>query len=245
MFTGFIADDENDGRIGMPLLFSLNEAFQVSDLLFFVFHGYTITLTKFDTKYYIFDSHSRDSKGCMTAEGKAVLMEFQTIDLLHQQLYVLFNSMALQRNILFEITPVHLNVINNECPLNENSILEYSEEIFAENILKRKRDNTNFESIIESKRPKLDDQSVLKTDCRKKKYMLSRLKYAENNEYRERKKINTKTYARTKYMNDGQYKDLKKDYMKKKSKKKYTENDKLREAMKTNAKKKYSENEKF
>ena len=110
-FSGFILNDDNVNEMNRQLLPALREALKNPTHFFFVFHEYTISLMKCKIKYYLFDSHSRNEEGTSSWEGMAVLLKFDTIELLHAHLCKLFISMDLQRNELFEMTPVRLKII--------------------------------------------------------------------------------------------------------------------------------------
>ena len=188
-FTGFILIDDNVTEMNNQLLPALKEAFEISNTLFFVFHEYSISLMKCEMKFYIFDSHSRDAEGIMTCStGTAVLLMFDTIELLHAHLCKLFFSMGLQKNELFEMTPVRLRIMNN---------VKEQQDIRIEN---------NEGISLERMQPlKLKRKRTILSGSGDDKYAIKKQKQCEKYQTDENYRNSKKKYRKEKYKSDESY----------------------------------------
>ena len=77
---------------------------QEHDGSIFVIDGYSFAIMDYNNKYFIFDSHSKDSKGNRIADGTSVLMRFDTLNNLKSYIRETYN------NNLFQILNVKVSM---------------------------------------------------------------------------------------------------------------------------------------
>ena len=124
--------------------------------------SFTSAIRKFDeTCFWVFDSHSRNAQGFFCINGKAVLMEFNSIQQLIQYIINLANSLDPNPDgMSFEFVPVDCREIKQTMPLEQNKYVD--EKLVTE---KRKIDNCDDDSTFP---PLASDQASCKASYNKK-----------------------------------------------------------------------------
>ncbi|XP_062586254.1 uncharacterized protein LOC134247866, partial [Saccostrea cucullata] len=96
---------------------ALEEAFQVSRYLLIMIGAICSGVYKVsDKEYYFFDSHSHDSAGMSSCDGKSVLVQSTGIDDLVSYLYSMYNSMHIDFAMQFEILPISIKTLHHSFP---------------------------------------------------------------------------------------------------------------------------------
>ena len=117
---GKIGSTECD-NIGSPLNIALAAAFAHSDECILILNEYAIAVAKVaGSKFILFDCHSRDKHGLPDSEGTSILIEFNSLDSLHEHLMRLSGSL----NVLgqqYEAIPIKLRVLNKVTALKVKS----------------------------------------------------------------------------------------------------------------------------
>ncbi|XP_074657899.1 uncharacterized protein LOC141910909 isoform X3 [Tubulanus polymorphus] len=125
------------------------------DTCFITFSGNTFCVLKQDDMYWIFDSHSRDASGMMTADGHAVLVRYSCVNCIVKHCQNLAASMNQRQPIQYEITVAS---INHEIETTvENSIIETTT-TYSPNY-----QQTSSEDELPYTNPKVDECDVIVT----------------------------------------------------------------------------------
>ena len=101
--------------------FSLDDALHQASLLQTLMYvtigsvtpSYTVGLLRQGTAFYLFDSHSRDSKGLCCASGEAVLLTFTTLHDVAAHLRELARSLGIPHDA-FEVVPVTVTKLDDD-----------------------------------------------------------------------------------------------------------------------------------
>jgi Herpesvirus tegument protein, N-terminal conserved region len=226
---GYVAEQPDNIFAFATLLDAISTSFAVSDFVFLICREYTVSLIKSEKLFFLFDSHSRDCSGCCSSEhGSAVLMHFNNIVQVQRHLVVLFQTLNVPSNELFEITPVRVVAYHN--------ILETSPETLT--ITRNKRNSARYRSDNGYATHKKKTTQLLyesNKDYREKKRIYSQKKYAKNPSFAYQAKL----YHRKKYAENQSYSNKKKQN----SRKKYSENLSFAQSVNDYGKRKYKTNE--
>ncbi|XP_046381067.2 uncharacterized protein LOC124152241 [Haliotis rufescens] len=83
---------------------ALRTVFSEHNSTFVTFGGATFAVTKRNEKYYVFDSHSRNTAGLQVPNGTSILMQYTTLLQVQQHCMNLARSMNLNADTQFEVT---------------------------------------------------------------------------------------------------------------------------------------------
>ncbi|XP_062602755.1 E3 ubiquitin-protein ligase BRE1A-like [Saccostrea cucullata] len=113
---GLLVSEEQISQV-KSLHQALEEAFQVSRYLLIMIGAICSGVYKVsDKEYYFFDSHSHDSAGMSSCDGKSVLVQSTGIDDLVSYLYSMYNSMHIDFAMQFEILPISIKTLHHSFP---------------------------------------------------------------------------------------------------------------------------------
>lgn len=87
---GNITMPTNVGALSYELKEGLTNFFNNHDFGLFTCFSYTTAVMKVNNDYWIFDSHARDAQGMINEKGKAVLIQFVSVDEIVQYLRDLY-----------------------------------------------------------------------------------------------------------------------------------------------------------
>ncbi|XP_002733238.1 uncharacterized protein LOC100378309, partial [Saccoglossus kowalevskii] len=89
---------------------ALNVSLREYNACFVIFGGAAFAVIKKDSIYWVFDSHSRNSKGMVMPDGASVLIMFNSVKEVHEHCCNLALSMHAIENEQFEVTGISANV---------------------------------------------------------------------------------------------------------------------------------------
>lgn len=118
---GLVVSEEQNSQV-KSLHQALEEAFQISRYLLIMIGAICSGIYKASSnEYYFFDSHSHDSCGMSSCNGKSVLVLNKGIDDLVTYLYnmynsMLYNSMHIDFSMQFEILPISIRTLHHSFP---------------------------------------------------------------------------------------------------------------------------------
>ncbi|XP_061173536.1 uncharacterized protein LOC133182702 [Saccostrea echinata] len=141
--VGLIGNDkqsEIDGETyGISILEALQKSFEVAECSFVCFGGNTFSVMKVGKRYFLFDSHARDHKGLLDANGKSTLIGIETLEGVAQHCLNLALSLSVDQNSQFEITPVNITESGTDAlqVMGEISSDETAEHIKNDSLLDR------------------------------------------------------------------------------------------------------------
>ena len=152
------------------LNFFSEDLFQIMFLLFMV--GFTTALMKHHNHFYLFDSHSRDSRGLSVVDGTSVLLKFSDLFEVENYIQVFYLECHSMEQSYFQLQFIHFRI----CRELQLDILSCAKRVTRR--LNYQEKSTN----LQSKRKEIPAKVSMKNDLSKKK----KLEFAASSTSQER-----------------------------------------------------------
>ena len=105
IISGILVNDYEEQ--GLPTLHcALQSAFTRAPSILLVIGAICSTVSKKNDLYIFFDSHSHGKNGLSSSDGSSILMYFSCLEDLISYLYALYDSMAIDTSLQFDLMPV-------------------------------------------------------------------------------------------------------------------------------------------
>ena len=103
--SGILVNDNEEQ--GLPTLHcALQSAFTRAPSVLLVIGAICSAVSKKNDLYVFFDSHSHGKNGLSSSDGSSILMYFSCLEDLISYLYALYDSMAIDMSLQFDLMPV-------------------------------------------------------------------------------------------------------------------------------------------
>ena len=165
--SGILVNDYEEQ--GLPTLHcALQSAFTRAPSVLLVIGAICSAVTKKNDLYVFFDSHSHGKNGLSSSDGSSILMYFSCLEDLISYLYVLYDSMAIDMSLQFDLMPVTVKRDEQMYGHKNNSESLLEAYFKDQNLRQQGKAQSNENSTSASKKSSL----VKKKKGRKQYYMM-------------------------------------------------------------------------